>query len=349
MLHSNKTIAIPPGATIREQLENRGMPQKEFAQRMGMSEKHISRLINGKVELTPDVALRLESVLGLPAKFWNNMEAFYREKLARVEAEIEMEKDEKIASKFPYAKLVSLGWLPATRIILEKVVNLRAFFEVAKLGLIDDLRIPGIAFRINGENDQSNYTLAAWAQKARIEARKDSVEPINIKKLRKNIPAIRNLTVLEPGDFCIKLHSLLAECGIAVVFLPHIDGSFLHGASFQDGNHIVLGLTVRGRDADRFWFSLFHELYHIIDGHIGSIEPTTEEQEREADVFARDTLIPLENYKLFIKAAKFKKSDIVEFADNINIAPGIVLGRLQKDNLLPYNRFHDLKTQYQIT
>ena len=76
-----KNIAVPPGATIREQLENRDIPQKEFALRMGMSEKNISSLINGKVELTPEVALRLESVLGLPARFWNNMESVYREQL----------------------------------------------------------------------------------------------------------------------------------------------------------------------------------------------------------------------------------------------------------------------------
>lgn len=69
MMYSKNAVAIPPGATIREQLENRGMKQKEFALRMGLSEKHISRLINGQVELTQDVALRLESVLGVPASF----------------------------------------------------------------------------------------------------------------------------------------------------------------------------------------------------------------------------------------------------------------------------------------
>jgi HTH-type transcriptional regulator/antitoxin HigA len=57
---------------------------------MGMSEKHISRLINGKVELTLDVSLRLESVLGLPAKFWNNLELLYREQLSRVKAELDI-------------------------------------------------------------------------------------------------------------------------------------------------------------------------------------------------------------------------------------------------------------------
>lgn len=87
MLRSRSYIATPPGATIREQLNNRSMSQKEFAVRMDMSEKYIGRLINGDVQLTPDVAVRLEMVLGVPAKFWNNLEAIYREKIVKAEAE----------------------------------------------------------------------------------------------------------------------------------------------------------------------------------------------------------------------------------------------------------------------
>ena len=84
MIRSRICIAIPPGATIKEQLKDRGMSQKEFASRMGMSEKHISHLIHGDVQLTPDVAYKLEMVLGVPAKFWNNLEAIYREKLVKI-------------------------------------------------------------------------------------------------------------------------------------------------------------------------------------------------------------------------------------------------------------------------
>ena len=102
MVRSRSIIATPPGATIKEQLNDRGMSQKEFAARMDMSEKHISKLINGEVQLTPEVAVRLEMVLGVPAKFWNNLEAIYREKLIKAEAEISMDKDEEIAKKLPY-------------------------------------------------------------------------------------------------------------------------------------------------------------------------------------------------------------------------------------------------------
>ena len=94
MVSSRRSIATPPGATITEQPNDRAMRQKEFAARMDMSEKHISKLINGDVQLTPEVSVRLEMVLGVPAKFWNNLEAIYREKLIKVEAENAMEADE---------------------------------------------------------------------------------------------------------------------------------------------------------------------------------------------------------------------------------------------------------------
>ena len=90
--NSETYIAIPPGETIKEQLEDRDMSQKEFARRMDLSEKHVSRLLNGKVGLTHDTALKLESVLGIKAEFWNNLENRYREKLALVKSENEMEK-----------------------------------------------------------------------------------------------------------------------------------------------------------------------------------------------------------------------------------------------------------------
>ena len=93
MERSRTYIAVPPGSTIKEQLEYRGMSQKEFAARMDMSEKHISKLINGEVQLTPETAVKLEFVLGVPASFWNNLEAIYREKLIKVAAENSMDYD----------------------------------------------------------------------------------------------------------------------------------------------------------------------------------------------------------------------------------------------------------------
>ena len=345
--HSKKTIAIPPGETIKEQLATRGIHQKEFAIRMALSEKHISQLLNGKVQLTQHVALCLESVLGIPAKFWNALEANYRENLARVDAERAMELDEAIVGKMPYARIASLEWVSSTKKIQEKVASLRAFFGVARLEQLDNLRIPGIAYRKVGTSEDIDYTLACWSQKARLEAQKMEVEPIDIKKLKKSITDIRKLTVQPPNVFCDQLCKIMANCGVALVFLPHIGGSFLHGASFVDGKHIVVGLTVRGKYADKFWFSLFHELHHVLEGHIHS-DVIREDHERTADAFAQDVLIPEADYCDFISKSDTRKASIVSFAQKVGIAPGIVLGRLQKDNIVRYSEHSKLKEMYEI-
>lgn len=347
MVRSRSCIATPPGATIKEQLNDRGMSQKEFAARMDMSEKHISKLINGEVQLTPDVAVRLEMVLGVPARFWNNLEAVYREKLIKVKTENAMETDEALAKQLPYSEMASFGWVPKTREAKEKVINLRKYFEVVELSLLENNQITRIACRRLAVTEKSDLALLAWTQKAKLAARNIKTAPISITGLIHVIPQIRQMTVLKPEEFCPQIRLLLAECGIALVFLPHLKGSFLQGASFMDGNKIVVGLTVRGKDADKFWFSLFHELAHIILGHIGQGEGTTEEDEHHADIWARDTLISEAVFEKFRKADNYSEISICAFAKEQGIAPGIVVGRLQKEGCIHHNMLNNLKEQYE--
>lgn len=348
MERSRSYIATPPGTTIKEQIVHRGMNQKEFAARMGMSEKHISKLINGEVQLTIDVARRLEMVLGLPAQFWCNLEAIYREKLAKVEEENAMDYDKEIAKKIPYKEMAKNGWVLDTAKLAERVINLRKFFELAQLAFLQGNLVPGIACRKLSVSEKSDYALIAWAQKAKLESRKIETQPIDIKTLTGSLPLIRKMTLVSPKEFCPKIIELLSNCGIAIVFLPHIGGSFLHGVTFYNGNKIVLGLTVRGKDADKFWFSLFHELGHIILGHIGKAEGTNDDEENDADEFAKNELIPTDKFDEFALNVNLTKENIIDFAKQVGIDTGIVVGRLQKEGYLQYGWYNDLKTKYVI-
>ena len=348
MVRSRSYIATPPGATIKEQLRDREMSQKEFAARMDMSEKHISKLVNGDVQLTPEVAVRLEMVLGVPAKFWNNLEAVYREKLIKAEAENAMDADKALAKQLPYSEMAGFGWVPETRDIKEKVINLRKYFEVVELSLLENNQITRIACRRLAVTRKSDFALLAWAQEAKIKARNIETLPINVKGLTDIIPEIKMMTVLKLDEFCPKLKQMLAECGIALVFLPHLKGSFLQGASFIDGSKIVVGLTARGKDADKFWFSLFHELAHIILGHIGQADGTSEQDEKNADSWSRDTLISVETFEDFKNKRNYSSASICTFARTLGIAPGIVVGRLQNEGYIKHNMLNDLKEHYEI-
>jgi HTH-type transcriptional regulator/antitoxin HigA len=324
------------------------MSQKEFAARMDMSEKHISKLINGEVKLTPDCAVRLEMVLGVPAKFWSNLEAIYREKLIKVEAENSMDQDEEIARQFPYEEMAKYDWVPATRNIKEKVVNLRKYFGVVELSLLENNQITRIACRRLAITEKGDLALIAWAQRAKVIARGIDTEPINVKGLISNLDEIRSMTLMTPEQFFPKLKKLLSECGIALVFLPHLKGSFLHGATFINGNKIVLGLTARESDADRFWFSLFHELGHIILGHIGNADGTSDQDEIEANEWSRDQLIPADAFRKFRDTQIFSMDTVNAFAKTVRIAPGIVVSRLQNEGEVRHNMLNELKEHYII-
>lgn len=159
MLESKSYIATPPGATIKELLEDRGMTQKEFSKRMGMSEKHISKLMNGEVHLTPDMAEKLELVLGVPAGFWNKLEAIYQEKLVKVKRENELEREKELAKKYPYNKIVQWGMAPSTRKWTEKIVNLCKFFEVSRLELLQNKDLMPVACRKLSDSEKSTYIM----------------------------------------------------------------------------------------------------------------------------------------------------------------------------------------------
>lgn len=348
MVRSRSYIATPPGATIKEQLSHRGMSQKEFAARMDMSEKHISKLINGDVHLTPDVAVRLELVLGVPAKFWNNLESIYREKLVKVEMENTMDTDIELAKQFPYSEMSRFGWVPETRDAKEKVIYLRKYFGIVELSLLENEQITRIACRRLAITEKSDLALMAWVQEAKIIARGIQTEPINIKGLIAAIPDIRKMTVMKPNEFCPKVKKYLADCGIALVFLPHLKGSFLQGATFFDGNKIVVGLTARGKDADKFWFSLFHELAHIVLGHVGQINGISDEDERAADTWSEETLINKKEFNAFIKEKDYTEQSIIRFAKEQGIAPGIVVGRMQIEGIIKYSMLNKLKEKYEV-
>lgn len=348
MVESKSYIAIPPGATIKEQLNDLGMKQKEFAIRMDMSEKHISKLINGEVLLTYDVAVKLELVLGVPAKFWNNLEAIYREKIARAKAENEMDDDIALSRNLPYGEMSKLGWVPNTRQDVERVNNLRQFFRVANLHVIENSQINKIACRRLAITEKGDFALMAWANKVKQVADGIPTAPINTKKLAKILPEIRKMTTQTPEQFGKPLKELLASCGVALVFLQNLKGSFLHGATFISGNKIVLGLTARGNDADKFWFSLFHELAHITLGHIEKAGEITEQDEKAADFWACDILIPKTELDTFLYLNQPSRQTICMFADNLGVAPGIVVGRLQYEKKIRYSDFNDLKEHYII-
>lgn len=350
MKYSKTYIAIPPGVTIKEMIDDRKMQQKELAIRLEVSEKHVSRLIAGKVELTTDMAYRLQCVLGMPAKFWLGLEADYRLDLKKVEEENLQDEEKELLKRLYYTALSKAGFVAETQNIADRIANLKSFFEVANLRtLFSEKFSRNVAFRKLKNTEKSDILALAWCQKAKIEARKQELGKLDIRsRLHAGLNDIRKLSGCEQPDIT-GIRKILNDCGIALVILPQLNGSGIHGASFAVGNSVVMGLTDRRKTADVFCFSLFHELGHVMREDFVRCGELTAEDEKAADDFARDQLLPPEDYAAFVRDGIFTGDRIRDFSSREGISPGIVVGRMQKDKYIEFSQFNDLKAEFSLS
>ncbi|MBQ1850433.1 MAG: helix-turn-helix domain-containing protein [Lachnospiraceae bacterium] len=339
----------PPGARIREELTRRGMQQKEFAIRMNVTEKHVSKLINGEVLLTANVAMRLATVLGIPAAEWSAMEAAYRESLLAYQAHREMEEDIALAQCFPYGEMAKLGWVPKAKNVKEKVLGLRSFFEVVELPLLERFELTGFAGRKLSLHNEEDLILMAWMQAARKKAREISGGAIAVREITGILPKLRAWTYEKPQAFLPQLQKLLASKGILLVFLPRIKGLDLHCATFAFGNRVVIAMTATKMKDGEFWYRLLHEIGHVFLGHVGLEEGTTPQDETDATIWARNTLLPRKEFDAYKDAGKFTEKTITEFSKEQGVAAGILVGRLQHDGLISGGSHNRFKREYNLT
>mgnify|MGYP001025937912 FL=1 len=278
-IYRSKTfIAIPPGMTIKEVLENRHMTQKELASRMDMSEKHISKLINGEVPLTQDVALRLERVFGVDASFWNGLEAGYREKILKVEYENSIDEEINFAKPFGYAKLARLGIVPETKKKAEQVNNLQKFFEVASLKTVaDEMVMPLVYENIKDMDKAKQSAIYTLVQITKGESRFVEVNPYDCELLKAFIPQIKELLQESLTVAKEPLKDMLAASGVIIVYLPIIDDITSTCITYSKGNAIVLGIPTA--ENKNFW----HLLDEALKGLVERDHPHTSRKYRNND------------------------------------------------------------------
>lgn len=264
-IYRSKTFtAVPPGMTIKEVLEDHHMTQKELAVRLGLSEKHISKLINGEVPLTQDVAIRLERVLDIEASFWNGLEAAYREAILKVEYENSIDEEINFAKPFGYAKLARLGIVPETKKAAEQVNNLQKFFEVASLKNVDnEMVMPLVYENIKDMEPAKKSAIYTLVQITKGQARFVEVNPYDAELLRKFIPKIEDLKSEPLANVKEPLKDMLGACGVIIVYLPILDNITSTCITYSKGNSIVLGIPTE--DTDGFWKLLGEALHNLVE------------------------------------------------------------------------------------
>ena len=348
--------AVPPGDTLQETIDALGLSQKELSERTGLADKTINQIIKGVAPITAETSLLLERVTGVTAGFWNNLEANYRERLARLQAAKDMEDQVEWVRQFSYSKMVSLKLVQPAKLPSERVEKLVNYFGVAS-----SVEWKQTYSELAGAARESKKylsdlgDLSAWLRAGEILAQRRACESYDRAKFIETLQQIRGLSAMNPVEIWGQVEELCAKAGVAVVLVPPLPKTHIYGFTrWLTPQKALIQLSLRYKTDDMLWFTLFHEAAHILLHGKKDVflecRGNRDGKEDEANQWAAETLIPSKEWSRFMSSRNDRITvfEIRSFARELGIAPSIVLGPLQHRSAVPPSMHNEIKRKLRI-
>lgn len=349
--------AFAPGEYLHDELEARGWSQKEFAEIIGRPHTTVNQIAQGKKSITPETARDFAAALGTSPEFWLNLQTAFD--LARLPADgAVIARRAALHTAAPVNELRRRGWIKGARDVVRSEGEVLEFFGVRTLEEIP--RSLCAAARRSAQAERLSPAQLAWCRRAKQLAEGVAVaRGFTPERLRAQLGPLRAAaaTPEAAGD----VPALLAEAGVRFVAVKHLEGTKMDGAAMWLGSaKPVVALSLRFDRLDHFWFTLGHELGHLLNGDAQEFVDDdlsgrlTEEAssetgapaaaERKADAFAAEWLLPKADVERLVAGAagRFERPTIRGFAAAVGVHPAIVVGRLHWLRALPYARHRDL-------
>jgi len=343
-----------PGDFLEEVLQKKGWSQRDFAAVLGRPVQAVNEIIAGKKAITAETAIALSEALGLSAHYWLELQNRYRldvlQRRKNPKDESRVQRRARLFSKAPVNELIKRQWIDADLSDLDRTE--RALCHFLGIKSLDD-EPEGFSPRKTQRGTPHTAAQIAWGWRVRNVARAMKSARYSKDRLLKLISDLPSWS--RSDDDMKRVPGALASVGVRLVFVEHLSGTRIDGGALWLGEIPVVALSLRYDRVDWFWFTLLHELAHIIEQQasldqqlVGNDAQRNEsEDEKSADRQATQWLIPQDQLQSFIRAARpyFSRSAILNFADRCKVHPGIVVGQLQKRGDVPYSHHRNLLTR----
>lgn len=341
----------PPGDTIADLMKERSVSLDSLASRLACQSFELQDMLVGETRLTTRLAGALAEHLGGSKEFWLRRDSLYWEDREKVD--IESASTDWLQT-LPIRDMRRWGWLGNASTKEEILSSCLAFFGVQDV-LSWHLRYKSLlqkaAFRTSPTYSSASASVLAWLRQGEIQAERIHCAPWDPTGLERSLPALRKLTRQRlPSSFLPEITCICAANGVAFSLARCPSGCRASGAArFLGSGKASITLSFRYLTDDHFWFTLFHEIGHLLlhsdkslfieDGAAADL------RESEANGFASCTLIPEELAEELPKIPTDRLS-VRAFARRAGVSPGIVVGQLQHRKQLRHNELNMLKVHY---
>ncbi len=335
-----------PGYFIREQMEIRGWIQEELADILGISTKHLSSILQDKQSLSITNAKKLSSVFNTSPQYWLNIDNDYRLWLEQEQkdqtADVQMKAV--IYSHMPIRDMMKKGWISNTRDLNKLNEEVKEYWTIPSIDFqFLEKSVLSYCKKSDAYNKYNASYAATWFQMAKKFSAVFDVPNYNKQALEELFINISGYSTRKNG---IELFiNELNACGVKFFVLPHLEKTYLDGAAFLFNDTPVVVYTARYKRIDNFWFSVAHEIAHVLkhlDDNLPFVldnlqEKSNDKQETEANTLASkqlkhpEILDFLEPFLNYLTVAK-----IEECSAAINIHPAIIIGALAFNNKISY-------------
>lgn len=347
-------INIGAGDIIKRNLDFLGWSQEDLSQITEISGKTISQIINNKQRITVETAKLLSNAFGTSPEYWLNLDNNYRLNLQDEESREKSTKTKAEIRKFmPVLEISKKGWFSSDNSAsgYEKIYNEIWNTESVDFSVYEKLK-PSYCARQSKENEEYTrlYSLT-WYQIARTFSKKIDVPKYNSKKLEAISEGLTEYTILNNG--VSEIIKDLNDSGVKFLVMSHLSKTYLDGACFYDENNPVIVYTARYDRLDNFWFTLAHEIAHVLlhlsrdkkSYYLDNLDSkNTSVIEKEADSKAEEILKvkdiiqysePFKNY--------FTDKNLRDISDKLRIEPSLILGILQYHKMVDYRKLNRYK------
>ncbi len=319
--------SIDPIDAITMRMAELGLEQKDLAKTLG-SASRASEILNRKRALSLEHIRLLHSELRIPADVL----------LGRASADAELSDDQ--IKKIPVDEMVKRGWFGSNMDDPAQVLRqLKEFIAKVSLGATPVFMRRSI---YGGVSDATRMTTYAWLARVVIRARESKNTTVRFSPAGLDLDFLKQLAKLSSANTGPKLaQEFLSMKGIVLVAEKELPGMKLDGAVIRDDDGTpVIGLTLRNDRLDSFWFTLMHELAHLLkhfsNQSVAFVDDlanpdSTDPREHEADAIAAECLIPRSIWSRSQALKTRRKEDIEDLSAALCISPAIVAGRIRKE------------------